>query len=579
MPAQPSPTTTGPANGVGPAGGATPVPGPPARRYDVVVVGAGVAGLAFTLRLPPELRVALLTKGALGESNTRYAQGGLAAAVGNDDSPALHEADTLAVGAGLCDPVAVRRLVEGGPEAVAWLLAVGTGFDRDRESGELLLGREAAHSRRRVLHAGGDATGAEIERALVARVREDPGVDVFEGAFARDLLLAGDRCVGVVAELGPDGPAERLLAPLVVLAAGGAGQLWATTSNPAGATADGLAMALRAGVPVADLEFVQFHPTVLALPGSTPFLVSEAVRGEGAYLRGADGGRFMLDTHPLAELAPRDVVARAIQRRMAVDGTDHVRLDLRHLDAASTRARFPTIAAELAVRGLDLATDLIPIAPAAHYFMGGIVAGPEGETGLPGLRAIGEAACTGVHGANRLASNSLLEGLVFGLAAADVVSREGLPPGMNAADAVPASTNDTPGTGADTPSAEVAVLRGRVQRAMSRHVAVVRDAAGLAEAAAELAAVAAAVPPLAAGSGGDRPARELANLVLAARAIVAAASRREESRGAHARADFPNPDPELDGRHQILVGGTGGTWAFGALEDGLRPAGLAMATV
>ncbi len=321
----------------------------PRRRYDIVVIGAGVAGLALTLRLPSGTRVALLTKGTLGESNTRYAQGGLAAAVGRDDSPGLHEADTLTAGAGLSDSAAVKRLVEAGPAAVDWLLALGTQFDRAGEgaTGELLLGREAAHSRRRVLHAGGDATGAEIERALVAGVLENPVVDVFEEAFALDLIVRDGHCAGIVVELGPGLPPTALDAPVVVLAAGGAGQLWAMTSNPAGATADGLAMALRAGVAVADLEFAQFHPTVLALPGDRPFLVSEAVRGEGGYLRGASGARFMPDVHPLAELAPRDVVARAIQRQMAADHGEHVWLDLRHLDGPAMRRRFPTIAREL----------------------------------------------------------------------------------------------------------------------------------------------------------------------------------------------------------------------------------------
>jgi L-aspartate oxidase len=398
----------------------------PARPYDIIVVGAGVAGLAFTLRLDENKRVALLTKGHLGESNTRYAQGGLSAALGFDDSPELHETDTLAAGAGMCDPTMVKRLVYGAPEAVEWLLAIGTQFDRDRDSGELLLGREAAHSRRRVLHAGGDATGAEIERALVSAVRGRSNVDIFDRAFAIDLRVEDDRIAGLNVDLGPDDGLTRYDAPVVVIAAGGAGQLWATTSNPVGATADGLAMAIRAGVAVADLEFTQFHPTVLALPSETPFLVSEAVRGEGAYLRGKNGDRFMVDLHPLAELAPRDVVARAIQQQMAAEGTAHVWLDLRHLDGQAMKDRFPTIANELASRGLDFTSDLIPIAPAAHYFMGGIVASSSGETSLPGLLAIGEAACTGVHGANRLASNSLLEGLVFGHEAADRLNHGGL---------------------------------------------------------------------------------------------------------------------------------------------------------
>ena len=545
--------------------------------YDVVVVGAGVAGLAYALRLPRGPRVALLTKGVLGESNTRYAQGGLAAAVGVDDAPALHEADTLAAGAGLCDAAAVRRMVDGAPAAVAWLVDLGTRFDRDA-SGAPVLGREAAHGRRRVLHAGGDATGAEIERALVARVRADPGIDVFEHAVALDLIVAGGRCRGVIAQLAPGADPVALEAPITILAAGGAGRLWATTSNPPGATADGLAMALRASVAVADLEFAQFHPTVLALPGGDPFLVSEAVRGEGAVLRGADGSRFLAagdGAHPLAELAPRDHVARAIGRQMARDGREWVDLDLRHLDPEAMRVRFPTIARELAGRGLDLATDLIPVAPAAHYFMGGVVAGTAGETSLPGLLALGEAACTGVHGANRLASNSLLEGLVFGLAAADRWGDTAAPAApWRARGVAPSPTATVPprsDAASNGPAGEtVGELRTALQRAMSRHAAVVRDAAGLATAAAAIAAIAAAIPG--AGDGGAaRAVWELRNLATAAGAVVDAAARREESRGAHARADFPATDPSLDGLHLIHLIHDDGGWRFGALGDVLDP--------
>ena len=537
----------------------------PDGSYDAIVIGAGVAGLAFVLRLPPGTRVALLTKGALGESNTRYAQGGLAAAVGLDDDPALHEADTLAAGAGLCDPEAVRRLVAGGKAAVEWLVAAGTRFDRGAD-GRPSLGLEAAHQRHRVLHAGGDATGAEIERALVERVRANPAITVFEGAFALDLLVAGGRCQGVLAELTPGAAPVALRAPVTVLAAGGTGQLWATTSNPAGATADGLAMALRAGVAVADLEFVQFHPTVLALAGSVPFLVSEAVRGEGAFLRGENGERFMAALDPLAELAPRDVVARGIQRQMASDGRDQVWLDLRHLPSEAIRARFPTITRELAARGLDLATDLIPVAPAAHYFIGGVVAGTDGTTSLPGLLALGEVSCTGVHGANRLASNSLLEGLVFGLAAAEAVGRDLLAGTVASSGPDP----DPAGEGSREVSGNnVAEQRSQLQRLMSHHVAVVRDAAGLSETARALAALndASGAEPVAKPEviePGDRARWELRNMTEAAAAIVAAALQREESRGAHFRSDFPVPDPRLAGRHWAL---RGGEWRLGSLAE------------
>jgi L-aspartate oxidase len=539
----------------------------PHKQYDIIVIGAGVAGLAFTLSLPPELRVALLTKGVLGESNTRYAQGGLSAAVGTDDSPALHAADTLTAGAGLSDAEAVARLVEGAPEAVRWLIALGARFDAGPD-GEMLLGREAAHSRRRVLHAGGDATGAEIERSLVSRVREDRNVDLYPGAFVIDLVVADGRCRGVLAELEPGGPLTFLAAPVTALAAGGAGHLWATTSNPEGATADGLAMALRAGATVADTEFVQFHPTVLALPGEVPFLVSEAVRGEGAYLRDAAGERFMTAVHPLAELAPRDVVARAIHRHLAMDGRDHVDLDLRHLNAEEMRERFPTITRELAGRGLDLATDLIPVAPAAHYFIGGVAASTEGITSLPGLLAFGEAAATGIHGANRLASNSLLEGLVFGMAGAGRLGREW--PRLTGEPALEPVLAPT-AVGTRLTLDEIAVLRARLQRAMSRHVGVVRDAAGLAGAREEMENIAAELRP---GSARETQASdaktrhafwELRNLVDAARAVIAAAAHRQESRGAHYRADFPEPDPSLDGQHSLSA--ADGSFRYGTLDE------------
>lgn len=537
-----------------------------ARSYDVVVIGAGVAGLAFTLRLPPRLRVALLTKGVLGESNTRYAQGGLAAAVGADDSPDLHLADTLAAGAGLSDPDAVRTLVDGAPAAVAWLIALGTGFDA-AQNGQPLLGREAAHSRRRVLHAGGDATGAEIERALVAGVRADLAVDVFADAFVLDLLRRDDRCAGVLAQLASDAPPVRIEAAATVLAAGGAGQLWATTSNPLGATADGLGMALRAGVAVADLEFVQFHPTVLAMPGSTPFLVTEAIRGEGAFLRGASGDRFMEDLHPLAELAPRDVVARGIQRQMALDDRPAVSLDLQHLQPDEVRRRFPTIQAELASRGLDLATDLIPVAPAAHYFGGGIIAGADGRTSLPGLTALGEVTCTGVHGANRLASNSLLEGLVFGMAAAERIGRDS-PTGT------PTGPSEPPRVGvpvfsdrSSIPAEESVKLRRSLQQVMSRDVAVVRDAAGLNAATMKLEEIS---QVLATGALDRRDLWELRNMTDAALAIVAAALHRQESRGAHFRLDFLEPNPTLAGCHSLLApAGISKEWRYGLLNEAL----------
>lgn len=528
------------------------------RSYDVVVIGAGVAGLAFSLALPEGWRVALVTKGALGESNTRYAQGGISAAIGPDDSTRLHEEDTLVAGAGLCDPDAVRALVDGAPAAIDRLLAIGTKFDRSVATGEILLGREAAHSRHRVLHAGGDATGAEVERALVAAARTHPDIDLYDHAYALDLLVSEGRARGILAELA-SGERVLLAAPWTVIAAGGAGQLWAVTSNPIGATADGLAMALRAGVTVADLEFVQFHPTVLA--GAEPFLITEAVRGEGAYLLDDAGQRFMLEVHPLAELAPRDVVARGIQAAMATGTADHVWLDLRHLPDELVYERFPTIAEELKRRGLDLANDLIPVAPAAHYFIGGIVAATDGRTSMPGLLALGEAACTGVHGANRLASNSLLEGLVFGTEAATFVASLGVPEAID-----PDSIDHSTLAAAIEPGdhAAIATAVDRIQLTMSQHVAVVRSAAGLRQAAQD---VARQTEALEAAGGNDRIAVEARNIAQAAAHVIEAALFREESRGAHYRDDFPETDPALDRRHSLLSDGMTGAWRFGALAE------------
>lgn len=481
----------------------------------VVVVGSGVSGLVTALLASRSHEVILVTKTELAESNTRYAQGGIAAAMFEGDSVKLHIEDTLRAGAGLCSRSAVEVLCTEGPDAIRALLDWGVGFDRDAHG--LAHGLEAAHSRPRILHAGGDATGAAIESALVAAVRAS-SVEVREGVLLTDLIVVGGSVVGIETLTGP------IHADAVVLATGGAGQVYAHTSNPDVATGDGLAAALRAGAETADLEFYQFHPTTLALPGN--FLVSEAVRGEGAVLRDAQGARFMLDVHPDAELAPRDVVARAVAAVMQRQNGLPVHLDARALDAGLLERRFPTIAAACRAAGLSLAEDLIPVTPAAHYWMGGIATDLGGRSSLPGLYAVGEVACTGVHGANRLASNSLLEGVVFARRVAEALDQPW--------------TADVPAAPAPTRVRPLVVDRSALQELSWTAAGLSRDGATLASAAALL--------ELWAGAPAGRETRraiEDANLLTVARAIVAAATAREESRGAHVRSDHPETEASV----------------------------------
>ena len=536
------------------------------REVDVIIVGAGIAGLATALRLPTSLRLAIVTKGVLGESNTRYAQGGFAAPIGPTDSIDLHVADTLVAGAGLSDAAPVRALVSRAAEAVAWLIAQGTTFDRSADD-EIALGKEAAHSRHRILHAGGDATGAEIERALVARLRERPNTTILDETTALDLVVDADgRCRGVIVTDFTTPERTFLTASETILANGGAGQLWDVTSNPAGATGDGMAMAIRAGVTLADLEFAQFHPTVLIVPGAEGFLISEAVRGEGAQLRSSRGHRFMPDIDPRAELAPRDIVARAIHQQTLQDGLPFVLLDVRHLDPDFLRQRFPTITATLDRLDVDFANHLVPVAPAAHYFMGGIAAGSDGQTSMPGLRAIGEVSATGVHGANRLASNSLLEGLVFGLETADAIASTPLAPADG-----PLPISD-PLDDATTASAfsehTIDNLRAQLQQTMTDRVAVIRSEDSLASAAEELADIAAIVARIPVTSQASADLRNLARLAVE---VTASARNRHESRGGHYREDFPDRDDALDGQHQLVhPGGTTATRTFGTIAEAVQ---------
>ncbi|HET7276562.1 MAG TPA: L-aspartate oxidase [Dermatophilaceae bacterium] len=512
---------------------------------DVIVVGSGIAGLTAALRLREQVdRVLLVTKTELSAGSTAWAQGGIAAALHPTDTPEEHLRDTLVAGVGVCDVAAVRALVEEGPQRVRELVALGAEFDLD-EQGELKLTREGGHGRRRIAHAGGDATGREISRALIAalkRVEVDPGIEVIEHALVVDLLQdADDRVCGVTLHVIGEGQMDGVGAAharAVVLATGGLGQIYTSTTNPSVATGDGMAAALRAGAELADLEFVQFHPTVLWLgegsTGQQP-LISEAVRGEGAFLVDRDGVRFMLDVHPQADLAPRDVVARAIVDRMHATGEKHVWLDARHLGREFLEERFPSIVERCHELGFDPAAELLPVAPAQHYASGGVRTDLHGRTSLQGLYACGEVSCTGVHGANRLASNSLLEGLVFANRIVDDLRAR-----LASGDLPPATPMPYAG-GLAGESLLAGSRRIDVQRAMSSGSGVVRSAESTAETARALATLATHRAP-AAEAG---PASwETTNLLHIGQVLTLVAHLREESRGGHVRSDFPDAEPE-----------------------------------
>ncbi|MGW2922879.1 L-aspartate oxidase [Streptomyces angustmyceticus] len=560
-------TATGTGTGTGTDSAPGPVPGTGIRltapapgwsiEADVVVVGSGVAGLTAALRCAAAgRRTVVVTKARLDDGSTRWAQGGIAAALGDGDTPEQHLADTLVAGAGLCDEAAVRTLVTEGPDAVHRLIRSGARFDTAPGGDEIALTREGGHHRRRIAHAGGDATGAEISRALVEAVRA-AGLRTIENALVLDLLTDADgRTSGVTLHVMGEGQHDgvgAVHAPAVVLATGGMGQVFSATTNPAVSTGDGVALALRAGAEVSDLEFVQFHPTVLYLgpeaEGQQP-LISEAVRGEGAHLVDADGTRFMVGQHELAELAPRDIVAKAIMRRAHEQGVTHMYLDGRHFGAQMWETRFPTILAACRSHGIDPVTEPIPVAPAAHYASGGVRTDLRGRTTVPGLYACGEVACTGVHGANRLASNSLLEGLVFAeRIAADLT--EGPAP-----DLAPDSAGD--GAPASAPRTTLPLLapetRTAVQRIMTAGAGVLRSAESLARAAAELDRIHREATRAGAGTAHKSPepgveAWEATNLLCVARVLVAAAQRRAETRGCHWREDHPDRDDASWRRH------------------------------
>jgi L-aspartate oxidase len=508
---------------------------------DFIVIGAGIAGLRAAIELSAAGRVVVLTKREVTDSNTQWAQGGIAAALSDEDEVGLHLQDTLNAGDGLCDPEAVRVLVEEGPERIEELITWGTEFDRDGT--KLAFGREGAHSRNRILHAHGDSTGREIARALYAKVKTLPNISVCEFEFSTDLLLKSDRVCGICM-LDENGAPQQISASAVLLASGGLGQLYSSTTNPGVATGDGVAMAFRAGAEISDMEFIQFHPTALYLKNAPRFLLSEALRGEGAYLRNSEMVRFMEKYHPMAELAPRDVVARAIVQELSISKAKEpvVYLDLTHLDGKHIRERFPRIYATCLQYKIDITSDLVPIRPAAHYSMGGVRTDLAGQTSAKGLFAAGEAAATGVHGANRLASNSLLEGLVFGARAGKAMCEELRDPHPKTKAALTSSAGKAAASGIE------AIIRA-IQELMWRNAGIVRNGVLLEQAIEKLEEMKSGL-----GVPDSRRSWEAHNLRTAGLLVNCSARAREESRGAHYRTDFPQHNDALFKKHSIAQG-------------------------
>lgn len=519
------------------------------QQFDFLVVGSGVAGLSCALELAPHGSVAVLTKEGIDEGSTQWAQGGIAAALAPAplDSPLMHEEDTIKAGAGLCDRDAVKILVEEGPKRVRELIAKGAHFDTE-PTGQLKLTKEAAHRANRIIHAQGDSTGREVQRSLSKAALESAGITVLENTFSVDLLLdksTSTRCVGVLA-LDADLQLCRYYASATILATGGVGALYKVTTNPPVLTGDGMAMAWRAGAALMDMEFVQFHPTSFASgPNNPKFLISEAVRGEGAVLLDKDGNRFMPKYHPDAELAPRDVVSRAIAQEILESDAEYVTLDLTDNTAQQIAARFPNIYSTCVAYGIDPAKEPIPVSPAEHYMMGGVRTDIGGSTNVPGLLACGECACTGVHGANRLASNSMLEGLVFGIRTVEAaIALKATPP----TEALKSTFEESVMSRQPSEDLLVTSAKTKLQEAMWKNVGLVRNGDGLKQTLEML-------NQLYQQFGHPAPLRheiELANMINTAWLITRSAWQRQESRGAHYRLDYPELDNTNWNCHQLL---------------------------